>query len=160
MSPALEGLLYPIKAALLSQKGSSHYKQRPKLSRATHVQTRVSSLRAEMFNLRPDKIMQGTSSDSVFLWKCDKAATKNGGNSGLINSVEVEEVDEAVALHQQNGHSVYCKSLQEGTSRQMTHTSSRNSNYVQHGTSIGLYLSSFLRGRLFSVAGVRRHKRH
>ena len=78
----------------------------------------VFSRRAEMFNLRPDKIIQGTSSDSVFLCKCNKAASKNGGNggnAGLINSIEVEDVDEAIALHQQNGHSAHCKSLRRAS---------------------------------------------
>lgn len=113
LSPTLGELMYPVnedeflrnyfrkKAVHITSNDGSRGEQ--------HAKTRTSLLRAEMFNLSVDMIMRETSSDSVFLWKCDKATTKEGSKDSLISSVEVEDVDEAIALHKKKGHAVYCR---------------------------------------------------
>ncbi|KAL3922871.1 MAG: hypothetical protein SGILL_001972, partial [Bacillariaceae sp.] len=75
---------------------------------------RLAQLVKEMFHLQPEKILSETSSDSVFVWlrgKIDdkkKDTTIRDTPDGLIQSIEVGDVDTAVALHKV-GHATYCR---------------------------------------------------
>jgi hypothetical protein len=76
--------------------------------------TRVAQLVQAMYGLQPEKLLAETSSDSVFVWLCDRSIddTKDAGirdtPNGLIQSIEVGDVATAIALHKV-GHATYCR---------------------------------------------------
>jgi Cupin superfamily protein len=84
-----------------------------------HRRTRIGSLCKELYDLDVEALMRETSSDNIFIWLRD---TRNGSpvqsthattakerrtSDGLIRSIEVSDVDTAVALHKCAGHSCY-----------------------------------------------------
>lgn len=74
--------------------------------RALHISPsnearRIQPIVQAMGNLDPSYILQETSSDNVFVWILNSKQKK-------ISSVEIDNVDTAVALHQA-GHATYCR---------------------------------------------------
>lgn len=63
---------------------------------------RIQPIVEAMNNLDPSYILQETSSDNVFVWILDK-------ETGKIQSVEINNVETAIALHTKGGHATYCR---------------------------------------------------
>lgn len=127
LNPDLDTLLYPM-------KGSTFLKQSLR-QRAVHITcqngfdeihacTRVAEICREMYNLDARSILRETSSDNIFLWlrrrhDDDNASTSNkpkkndrkvtGSKEDLIQSVEISDVETAIALHKTAGHATYCR---------------------------------------------------
>jgi hypothetical protein len=76
-----------------------------------HADARVSGLCKEMCGLDAESILRETSSDNIFLWLRGKADGQKDGseNADLIRSIEIADVDTAIALHKLAGHATYCR---------------------------------------------------
>lgn len=115
LDPNLDTLLYPLKGHdflknSLRQR-AVHITCAPD-QEVLHAQTRVTQIRKEMFDLDPETILRETSSDNVFLWliKKGKASTPGKNDSrDLIQSIEISEVETAIALQKVGGHATYCR---------------------------------------------------
>jgi hypothetical protein len=75
---------------------------------------RVTQLRQEMCNLDAATILRETSSDNIFLWLRPNGATHQQATNGenkrdFIQSVEISDVETAIALHKTAGHATYCR---------------------------------------------------
>jgi hypothetical protein len=75
---------------------------------------RVTQLRQEMCNLDAATILRETSSDNIFLWLRPNGATYQQATNGenkrdFIQSVEISDVETAIALHKTAGHATYCR---------------------------------------------------
>mmetsp|Transcript_20382 Transcript_20382/g.57935 ORF Transcript_20382/g.57935 Transcript_20382/m.57935 type:complete len:636 (-) Transcript_20382:3753-5660(-) len=99
------------KAVHMTCENSDHQEQ--------HAATRVSKLREAMFDLDVSTILQETSSDSIFLWlrkpngQVGESEYENDSaakfQNETIHSIEVADVDTAIALHKTAGHATYCR---------------------------------------------------
>eukprot|EP00934_Nitzschia_sp_Nitz4_P007713 Nitzschia sp. Nitz4//scaffold11_size288233//130335//132095//NITZ4_000771-RA/size288233-processed-gene-0.163-mRNA-1//1//CDS//3329534065//7703//frame0 len=116
LEPDLDTLLYPLPGSEFLQK---HLRQRAVHctcapgNEAQHAE-RVRDLCKEMFDLDVPSILRETSSDNVFLWLRKSindlpVSNKKHGERELIQSIEISDVDTAVALHKIGGHATYCR---------------------------------------------------
>ncbi|ACI65782.1 predicted protein [Phaeodactylum tricornutum CCAP 1055/1] len=62
---------------------------------------RIAKLRARLFDLDSESILQHTASDTVFVWL-------RNTTTGLIQSIAVADLETALALHRA-GHATYCR---------------------------------------------------
>jgi hypothetical protein len=83
---------------------------------------RIRPILEEMYGLDPERILEETSSESIFVWLCnanqttvDQSTTNSKNNStttttanGMIRSIEVGDAATALQLHKV-GHATYCR---------------------------------------------------
>lgn len=121
LNPDLDTLLYPMKAGSFLEKylrqQAVHITCEDGFGEI-HAKTRVASLCQEMYNLNVESILRNTSSDNIFLWLRQRHDDKNGKSKeghtngkkdDLIQSIEISEVETAIALHKIAGHATYCR---------------------------------------------------
>lgn len=116
LTPDLDTLLYPIKGSYFLEhclrQRAVHITCQPGKEQ-DHSAARIQQICHEMFDLDPRQILQETSSDNIFLWLHNKNSSSNSRqqktSQGLIQSVEISDVDTAIALHQTGGHATYCR---------------------------------------------------
>lgn len=112
ISPDLDELLHPMtEHEFLDQ----HFRHKAvhitcdQGSNDDYALKRVSDLREAMFGLDPEKILNESSSDNVFVW----LVNKNGDKGSMIQSVEIGQVDKAIRLHKSEKHATYCRAPPE-----------------------------------------------
>ena len=129
LHPDLDSLLYPLKANVFLK---NHFRQQAvhvtcqKEWNDIHATTRVAQLCQEMCHLNVESLLRETSSDNVFVWlrrQSHDQKSKSGNNGvnnnnnniqknqekDLIQSIEVSDVDTAIALYKIGGHATYCR---------------------------------------------------
>jgi hypothetical protein len=123
LNPDLDTLLYPMTASTFlehSLRQRAVHITCQKGFEEVHGTTRVAELLPEMCHLNARSILQETSSDTIFLWlrrrqdeESTAAASNNKATSNskedLIQSVEISDVETAIALHKTAGHATYCR---------------------------------------------------
>ncbi len=122
LNPDLDTLLYPMKATLFLDKYLRQQAVHITCQNGfedVHANTRVGLLCQEMCKLNVEDILRETSSDNIFLWlrqrndettgkkKIDGRTSSPTGD--LIRSIEIADVDTAIALHKIAGHATYCR---------------------------------------------------
>lgn len=133
LHPDLDSLLYPLEGNVFLK---NHLRQKAvhitchEEWNELHATTRVTELCQEMCHLNVESILRETSSDNIFIWlrrppeQSHDQRSKNGKSGGsnkrnnlrnkqqekdLIQSIEISDVDTAIALYNVGGHATYCR---------------------------------------------------
>ena len=116
LNSKLDDYLYPLtKEEFLSKylrKRAVHITTTTKSATKSHPERRVSQLCKEMFDLNVEQILRETSSDNVFVWllpKDKKVQDDDNTSNNLIQSIELDNVDTAIALYKIGHHATYCR---------------------------------------------------
>jgi len=125
LNPDLDNLLFPLKRdeflKTCLRKRAVHITCM-KGQEEKHEKIRIEQIRKEMFDLDAESILRETSSDNIFIWLRKKTLETQSSSSSssaaaavvaphndLIQSIEVSDVETAIALHKVGGHATYCR---------------------------------------------------